>query len=172
MVSGLTFKSSTLFELRFVYSMRKCFVSVLFVTESCLTLCNLWTSASQATLSCTISWSLLKLMSVESVMLSNHLTLCDPLLLCLQSFPVWRSFPMSWLFLSGCKSTGGSAWSTVLPMNSQDWFPLGWTGWISLQSQGLSRAFSNTTIQKHQFFSAYPSLWFTSHICTRLLEKS
>ena len=130
-----------------------------------------WTAACLASLSFTISWSLLKLMSVESVMLSNHLTLCDPLLLCLQSFPVWRSFPMSWLFLSGCKSTGGSAWSTVLPMNSQDWFPLGWTGWISLQSQGLSRAFSNTTIQKHQFFGAQLSLWSSSLIHAWLLEK-
>ena len=68
---------------------------------------------------------------------------------CLQSFPAWRSFPMSQLFASGGQSTGVSASASVLPMNIQDWFPLGLTGWISLQSKGLSRVFSNTTVQKH-----------------------
>ena len=72
---------------------------------------------------------------------------------CLQSFPASGSFPMSQLFTSGGQSIGVSASTSVLPMNIQDWFPLGWTGWISLQSKGLSRVFSNTTVQKHQFFS-------------------
>ena len=77
---------------------------------------------------------------------------------CLQSFPASGSFPISQLFLSGGQSTGVSVSASVLPMNSQDWFPLGWTGWISLQSKGLSRIFSNTTVQKHQFFSIQLSL--------------
>ena len=79
-----------------------------------------------------------------------------PFSFCLQSFPVSGSFPMSQFFTSGDQSIGVSA--SVLPMNIQDWFPLGWTGWISLQSKGLSRVFSNTTVQKHQFFKAQLSL--------------
>ena len=71
-----------------------------------------------------------------------------------QSFPASGSFPMSQFFTSGGQSIGVSASALVLPMHIQDWFPLGWTGWISLQSQGLSRVFSKTTVQKHQFFSA------------------
>ena len=77
---------------------------------------------------------------------------------CLKSFPASGSFPMSWLFALGGQSTGVSASASVLPMNIQDWFSLGWTGWISLQSKGLSRAFSNTTVQNHQFFTAQLSL--------------
>ena len=76
----------------------------------------------------------------------------------LQSFPASGSFPMSQLFASGGQSIGASASALVLPMTIQDWFPLGWTGWISLQSKGLSRVFSNTTVQKHQFFGAQLSL--------------
>ena len=72
---------------------------------------------------------------------------------CPQSFPASGSFQMSQVFASGGQSIGVSASASVLPMNIQDWFPLGWTGWISLQSKGLSRVFSNTTVQKHQFFS-------------------
>ena len=87
----------------------------------------------------------------------------------LQSFPVSGCFPTSQFFASGGQSIGASA--SALPMNIQDWFPLGWTGWISLQSKGLSRVFSNTTVQKHQFFSARLSLWSNSHVPTRLLEK-
>ena len=71
---------------------------------------------------------------------------------CLQSFPASGSFPMSQFFTSVGQSTGASASASILPMNTQDWSPLGWTGWISLQSKGLSRVFSNTTVQKHQFF--------------------
>ena len=89
---------------------------------------------------------------------------------CLQSFPASGSFQMSQLFTSGGQSTGVSASASVLPMNIQDWFPLGWTGWISLWSKGLSRVFSNTTAQKHPFFGAQPSLWSNSHIHTWLLE--
>ena len=77
---------------------------------------------------------------------------------CLQSFPASGSFLMSQLFVSGGLSIGASASASVLPMNIQDWSPLGWTGWISLQSKGLSRVFSNTTVQKHQFFGAQLSL--------------
>ena len=73
---------------------------------------------------------------------------------CPESLPAWGSFPMSQLFASGGQSTGVSASASVLPMNTQDWSPLGWTGWISLQSKGLSRVFSNTIVQKHQFFGA------------------
>ena len=90
---------------------------------------------------------------------------------CLQCFPASGSFPMSQFFSSGGQSIGASASASVLPMNIQDWFPLGLTGWISLQSKGLSRAFSNTTVQKHHFFSAQFSLESNSHICTWLLEK-
>ena len=90
---------------------------------------------------------------------------------CSQSLPASESFPMSQLFAWGGQSIGVSASASVLPMNIQDWSPSGWTGWISLQSKGLSRAFSNTIVQKHQFFSAQLSLWSNSHIHTWLLEK-
>ena len=90
---------------------------------------------------------------------------------CLLSFPASGSFPMNQFFISGGQSTGVSASASVLPMNIQDWFPLGWTGWIFLKSKGLSRVFSNTTVQKHQFFGAQLSLWSNSHIHTWLLEK-
>ena len=114
-----------------------------------------WTTACQASLSITNSWSLLKLMSIESVMPSNHLIICRSLLLPLQSFPAYVSFPMSQFFTSGGQSIGVSASASVLPMNIQDWFPLGWTGWISLQSKRLSRVSSNTTVQKHLNASLY-----------------
>ena len=83
---------------------------------------------------------------------------------CLQSFPASGSFLMSQLFASSVQSIGASTSASVLPMNNQDWFPLGLTDLISLQSKGLSRVFSNTRAQKHQFFSAQPSLWSSSHI--------
>ena len=93
-----------------------------------------------------------------------------PLSFCLQSFPASGSFPMSWLFESGGQSIGASA--SVLPTNIQSWFPLGLSGLISLQSKGLSRVFFSTTVQKHQFFDAQPSLLSNSHICTCLLKKN
>ena len=204
-----------------------------------------WTAAHQPSLSITNSQSLLKLMSMGSVMPSNHLifcrsllqwttfcqlevmcnisrsthefssvaqlypTLCDPMdcstprppcpsltpgvysnlcplsrwyhptilssaisfSSCLQSFPASGSFSMSQFFTWRGQSIGVTASASVLPVNIQDWFPLGWTGWISLQSKGLSRVFSNTTVQKHQFFGAQLSLYSNSHIHTWLLEK-
>ena len=90
---------------------------------------------------------------------------------CPQSFPASGFFPMSQLFTSGGQSIGVSASTSVLPMNTQDWSPLEWTGWISLQSKGLSRVFSNTPVQKHQFFGAQLSSQSNSHIHTWLLEK-
>ena len=145
------------------------------VTQLCLTLCDsmdyqfssvhslnrvrlfetTWTTARQASLSITNSWSSPKLMSIESVMPSNHLILCPPLLLPPSIFPSIRVFssesvfhirwPKYWSF-----SFNISPW--ISPMNIQDWFPLGWADWISLQSKGLSRVFSNTTVQKRHFF--------------------
>ena len=90
---------------------------------------------------------------------------------CLQSFPASGSFPMNQFFESGGQSIGVWVSASFLPMNIQDWFPLGLTGLISWQSKGLSRVFSNTTVQKHQFFSVQLSLWSNLHIHTWLLEK-
>ena len=125
-----------------------------------------WTAAHQAFLSFTIS---------NSCPLSQwcHPTISSsvvPFGSCLQSFPASGSFPMSQLFMSGGQSVRVSASASVLPMNSQDWFPLGLNGWIFLQSKGLSRVFSNNTAKKHQFFSAQISLWSTSPIHPWLLE--
>ena len=89
----------------------------------------------------------------------------------LQSFPASGSFQMSQLFASGGQSMGVSAWTSILLMNIQDWFPFGWTSWISLQSKGLSRVFSNTTVQKHQFSTTQFSLYSNSHIHIWLLKK-
>ena len=94
-----------------------------------------------------------------------------PFTSCPQPFPTSGSFPMSWLFMSGGQSIGASAWASVLTVNIQGWFTLRLIGLISLLSKGLSRVFSITTIWKYQFFSAQPSLWSNSHICTWLLEK-
>ena len=115
-----------------------------------------WTVACQVSLSLTISQSLPKLMSIESVMPSKHLIPCHPLLLCLQSFPASGSFLMDRLFASGGQSIAAS--TSVFLMNIQSWFLLGLTGLISLLSKGLSRVFSSTTVQKHQFFGSQPSL--------------
>ena len=126
-----------------------------------------WAAASQASLSFTVYQSFLKLMSTESVMPSNHLIRCLPLLLLPSLFPGIRVFPNK----SGGQSIGASASASGLPVNIQGWFPLGWNGLISLFSKGLSRVFSSTTIPKHQLFGTQPSLWSNSHICTWLLEK-
>ena len=96
--------------------------------------------------------------SDQLVMPSSHLILCCPLFLLPSVFPASGSLQMSHFFPSGGQTIGVSASTSVLPMNMQDWFPLGWTGWIFLQSRGLSRVFSNTTVQKLQFFSAQLSL--------------
>ena len=112
----------------------------------------------------TISWSLLKLLSVESMMPSNHfILLSPPFSSCPQSFPASGSFPLCPLFASGDQSFGASASAAVLPMNIQNLFPLGLTGLISLQSKRLSRVFSRTAVWKHRFFSTQLSLWSNSH---------
>ena len=100
--------------------------------------------------------------------LSSSVTLSSS---CPQSFPASGSFPMSHLFISGSQTIGTSASASGLPMNIQGWFPLGLIGLISLLSKRLSKVFSGTTVQKHQFFGAQPSLWSNSHIHTWLLEK-
>ena len=117
-----------------------------------------WTTTRQASLSITNCQSLLKLMSIESVMPSNHLILCHPLLLPPSIFPSIRVYSNESVFTSGGQSIGLSASESVLPMSIHDWYPLGWSGWISLQSKGLSRVFSTTTVQKHQFFGTQFSL--------------
>ena len=115
-------------------------------------------------LSITNSQSLPKLMSIELVMPSDHLILVVPFSSCLQSSPASGSFSLSQFFTSGGQSNGASASASVLPMNIQDWFSLGLTGWISLQSKGLSRVLSNTTVQKYQIFDIQLSLWYNSHL--------
>ena len=133
-----------------------------------------WIAARQASLSITNSRSSPKLMSIESMMPSSHLILCRPLLLLppIPPFPWWKSiksFPMSQLFARGGQSIGVSALASFLPKNTQDWYPLEWTGWSwtcwsPLKSKGLSRVFSNTTVQKHQFFGAQISSQSNFHI--------
>ena len=123
-----------------------------------------WTAALQASLSFTVSWSLLKLMFTESVMPSDHLILSHPFSSCLQSFPASGFFLVSWLFALGDQNIGASA--SFLPMNNQGWFPLGLTDLVCLLFKGLSRIFSNTTVQKHQFFGTQLSSQSNSHIPT------
>ena len=115
---------------------------------------TLWTATHQASLSITNYWSLLKFMSIKSVMPSNHVILCQSLLLLPSIMSNIRVFQMSQFFTSDGQNFGVSASASVLPMNIQGSFPLAWTGWIPLQSKGLSRLFSNTTVQNHQFFRA------------------
>ena len=133
-----------------------------------------WTAARQASLFITNSRSLLRFMSIKLVMLSNqpcHPSSVVPFSFYLPSFPASGTFPLSHFFMSGSQSIRVSASASVLPMNIQNWFPLGLTGWISWQSKGLSRVFSNTTVQNHQFFGSQLSLWSNSHIHTWLLEE-
>ena len=130
-----------------------------------------WIAPHQASVSITNSQSLPKLMSIEPVMPSSHLILCRPLLLLPLSLPASGSFPMSQLFTWGGHSIGVSALASFLPKNTRGWSPLEWSDWISLQSKGLSRVFSNTTVQTHQFFSAQLSSQSNSHIHTWPLEK-
>ena len=125
-----------------------------------------WTAAYQVSLSITNSQSLLRLMPIESVMPSNLLSLCCLLLFLPSIFPSIRLFSNESVL---CIRWPASV--SVLPMNIQDWSPLGWTGLISLQSKGLSRVFSNTTVQKHQFFGSQLSSQSNSHNHTWLLEK-
>ena len=145
--------------------------SVSSVAQLCPTLCNPWIAARQASLSITNSQS--------SPWLNPSGQWCHPAISssavpffsCPQSLPSSESFPMSQLFAWDGQSTGVSALASFLPKQSQGWSPSEWTGWIPLQSKGLSRVFSNTTVQKHQFFSTQPSSQFNSHIRTWPLEK-
>ena len=129
-----------------------------------------WTVGRQAPLSSAISRSLLKHIplnwwchpTISSTVSSSY---------CPQSYPASGSFPKSQLFTSRSQSIGTSASASVLPVNIQGWFSLGWTGFVSLQSKGLSRVFSSTAVGKQLFFGAQPSLWSTLHMHTWLLEK-
>ena len=138
------------------------------VAQSCPTFWNPMDYSMSGFLPITNSQSLLKLMSIELVMPSNHFILCHPLLLLPSIFTSIRVFASKSVLHIRWPNIGVSASASVLPMNIQDWFPLGLTGWISLQSKGLSRVFSNTTVQKHQFFSAQLSLYSNSDIHTWL----
>ena len=130
-----------------------------------------WTAALQASLSITNSRSLPKFMSMSWWCYPTISSSVIPFSSYPQSFPASGYFHMSQLFASGGQSIEVSALASVLPMNIQDWFPLWWTGLISFQSKGLSRVFSNTTVQEHQFFGTQLSLQSSSHIHTWLLEK-
>ena len=131
-----------------------------------------WITECQASLSITNSRSSPKLMSIESVMPCSHLILCYPLFLLPPNPSQHQTLPMSQLFAWGGQSTGVSALASFLPKNPQDWSPLEWIGWFSLQSKGFSRVFSNTTVQKYQFFGTQLSSQSNSHTHTWLLELS
>ena len=124
----------------------------------------LWMAACQASLSFTVRWSLLRLMSIELVMLSNHLILSQPLFLLPSIFPNMRAFSNESTLHIRWPNIGSLTSASVLPMNIQSWFPLGLTDLISLLSKGLSRVFSSTTVWKHQFLGTQPSLWSNSHL--------
>ena len=130
-----------------------------------------WIAARQASLSITNSRSSLRLTFIDQWCHSAISSAVIPFSSCPLSLPASESFPMSQLFAWGGQSTGVSASASFTPKKSQGWSPSEWTGWISLQSKGLSRVFSNTTVQKHQFFGAQPSSQFNSHIHTWPLEK-
>ena len=130
-----------------------------------------WTAALQASLSITNSRNLLRLVSIESVMPSNHLILFRPLLFPPSVFPNIRVFSNESVLRLSIRWPEFSASASVLPINIQNWFPLEWADWISLQSKGFSRVFSNTTVQKHQFFGTQLSSQSNSHIHTWPLEK-
>ena len=151
----LTTQADTFFYFSFPFLS---FIQFTSVSQLCLTLWTPWIAAHQASLSITNSQSSPKLMSIEAVMPSNHLILCHPLLLPPSIFPSIRVFSNESTLSMRWPKFQSSASTSVPPMNTQDHSPLGWTGWISLQSKGLSRVFSKTTVQKHQFFGAQLSL--------------
>ena len=130
-----------------------------------------WIVARQASLSITISWSSLRLTSIKSVMPSSHLILGRPLLLRPQIPPSIRVFSNELTLRMRWPKYWSFTFSIIPPKKSQGWSPSEWTGWISLQSKGLSRVFSNTTVQKHQFFGTQPSSQSNSHIHTWPQEK-
>ena len=143
------------------------------VAQSCLTLCN---PMNCSTKGLPVHHQLLESTQTHVHWVGDAIqpsisSSVVPFSSCPQSFPASGFFQMSQLFASRGQSIGVSASTFVLPMNTQDWPPLGWTGWISLQSKGLSRVFSNPTVEKHQFFSTQLSLWYNSHIHMWPLEK-
>ena len=141
------------------------------VAQLCLTLCNPMHFSTPGFLSFTASWTLFKFMSIQSLMLSNHFILCPPLLFLPSVFPSIRVFSNE----LALRIRWSKYWSFNFNISPSNEHPglisFRWTGWISLQSNGLSRVFSNTTVLKHQFFNAQPSLWSNSNIQTWLLEK-
>ena len=149
------FKIYLLIDISSFYHTALCCCSA---AQSCPTLAIWWTPAHQDSLSFTSYQSLLKLMSIDLVMPSNHLILCHPLLLLPSVFSSIRVFSNESVLHIRWLKYWVSASALVLPMNTQNWSPLGWAGWISLQFTGLSRVYSNTTVQKHQFFGAQLSL--------------
>ena len=142
------------------------------VAQSCLTLCKLMNCSTPGLL---VHHQLPEFTQTHVHQVSDAIQpshpLSSPSSPCPQSLPASGSFPMTQLFAWGGQSIGVSASASVLPKNTQDWSPLGWTGWISLQSKQLTRVFSNTTVQKHQFFGTQLSSQSNSHIHTWLLEK-
>ena len=163
-IAGVTIRQMT--SLMFI----RWFPIVVVQSLSCVLLFMIpWTATCQASLSFIVSRNLLKLMSIESVMLSNHLILCHPLLLLPSILPSIRVF-FNELVLR-IRWPKYSASSSIHPMNIQAWFPRGLTGLISLMSKGLSRVFSSTVIRNHQFCGTQPSLWTNFHIYIWLLEK-
>ena len=130
-----------------------------------------WTAAHQASLSITNSWNLHKIVYITLVISAKHLIFCHPLLLPPSIFPSISVFSNESVLCIMWPKYWVSASASVLPMNIQDWFPLGWTGWISLLSKRLIRVFSNITVQKHQLFGTQLSLQSNSNIHQWLLEK-
>ena len=158
-----------------LYSRNNLSIQFSSVTQSCPTLCNPMncsTSLSRPPCPSPTPRVHSDLTSIESVMPSSHLILCHPFSSCPQSLPASESFPMSQLFALGVQSTGASALASFLTKKSQGWSPSEWTGWISLQSKELSGVFSNTTVQKRQFFGTRLSSQSNSQIHTGPLEKS
>ena len=141
------------------------------VTQSCLTLCN---PMNRSTPGLRVHHHLPEFTQTHVHRVGDAIQPSHPLSSTLPPAPnpsQHQSLPMSWLFAWGGQSTRVSASASVLPMNTQDWSPWEWTGWISLQSKGLSRVFSNTTVQKHQFFGSQPSSQSNSHVHTWPQEK-
>ena len=155
-----------IFYLHFFY-----FVVVIQLLTHAQVFVILWTAAHQASLSFTISCSLLKLMCIESVSTCSHLIICCPILLLPSIFPNIRVYSDVLVLQNRVQSIGVAASASVLAMNIHGWFTLGLTDLISLQPKGCSSVFSSTTIQKRQYFGAQPSLWSNSHIHRWLLEK-
>ena len=166
--------SLTFWEMQTKTPMRYHFTPTQFssVAQSCPTLCDPWIAARQASLSITTNFRVHSNSHPSSRWCHPAISSSViPFSSCPQSLPASGSFPISHLFAWGCQSTGVSALASFLPKNTQDWSPLEWTGWTSLQSKGLSRVVSNTTVQKHQFFCAQLSSQSNFHIHTGPLEK-